>query len=71
MVFDPLMEKVWTDERNKMSIELVKAELCVSINYGMNCLEFAQYLDQPELSKLVHAAMRSKKNSFANKKTTL
>ena len=35
-----LMEKLWTDERNKMSIELVKAELCVSINYGMNCLVF-------------------------------
>ena len=40
-----LMEKVRTDERNKTSVELVKAELCVFINYGINCLEFAHYLD--------------------------
>ena len=58
------MEKVWTDEHNKTSVEL--EELCVCINYGINCLEFAHYLDQPEQSKLVHAAMGSKKNLFCN-----
>ena len=44
------MHKLWTDERNRLNINLIKAELCTKINYSMTCLEFNKFLmTKPEL----------------------
>jgi hypothetical protein len=39
-----LMNAGWTDTRNRMTRELVEAELCVKINYNMSCHEFYKYI---------------------------
>mgnify|MGYP000536528120 CR=1 FL=1 len=33
-------EKSGSDERNHLRPEIIKAELCVKVNYNFNCLEF-------------------------------
>lgn len=38
-IFSQIMN-MWTDVRNKCSVELVRSELTVSLNYEKNCSEF-------------------------------
>lgn len=35
-------------ERNKMRVNLVRAELCTKLNFKMTCQEFADYLSKDE-----------------------
>ena len=35
-----LMSNKWTDQRNQSSLELIKSELMVAINYDYSCKEF-------------------------------
>ena len=59
------MHNLWTDERNRLNINLIKAELCTKINYSMTCLEFNKFLMmKPELLK---AAKSDVKYSFRHK----
>ena len=45
-----IMTQLWSKERNRMTENLVKAELQVSLNYNMSCWEFYEYLKKnPEL----------------------
>jgi hypothetical protein len=37
-----LMENVSTDNRNRLRVEVVKAELCTKVNFNMTCMEFFQ-----------------------------
>ena len=39
-----LMGQCWTNKRNRMPSELVKAELLVKINFGMSCAEFHDFV---------------------------
>ena len=49
-----IMNNIWKDERNRLSVNLVKAELCVKLNYSMSCQEFYYYVkDNQELLNLV------------------
>jgi hypothetical protein len=34
------MENVWSEKINRLSVEMVKSELCVKLNYNINCQEF-------------------------------
>ena len=58
-----IMNNLWTDERNQMSTNLVKAELSCRINYDMSCEEFRQYLAKDEQLKLMNCIMSSEKYS--------
>lgn len=59
-----LMGNIWTDERNRMGVELVKAELCIKINYNMTCSDFLEYLKKTEQKELLKCAMNNEKYSF-------
>ena len=41
-----LMKNLWTDERNRLSTEMVKAELCFKLNYSLSCKEFYNFIKQ-------------------------
>jgi hypothetical protein len=36
-----LIKRIWTDDRNSMKTDLVKAEICINFNYSMSCPDFA------------------------------
>lgn len=49
-----LMGQIWTKQRNRMEVELVKAELYILINFNMSCSEFLNYVrSKPKLLKAV------------------
>lgn len=39
-----VMEKVWSDKRKRLKIEMVKAELFVHFIFNLNCHELFDYL---------------------------
>lgn len=54
-----LMKQTWTDNRNRMDVSLVKAELCVKINFNFNCNEFHEYVHRtPKLIKLCQSSQK-------------
>jgi hypothetical protein len=38
------MQNIWNNERNRLKVEMVKAELPVHFNYNMKCTEFANFI---------------------------
>ena len=38
------MRKVWRDDRNQMSFDMIKSEICIKSNFSMNCFEFKEYI---------------------------
>ena len=38
------MRKVWTDQRNQMSVGLIKAEICIKNNFSFNCNDFKTFI---------------------------
>lgn len=65
-----VMGNIWTDERNRLLVNMVKAELLVHFNFSMNCSEFSKYLnkDSETNKNLLEAAILSQKYKFKNKK---
>jgi hypothetical protein len=57
-----VMQNLWTDERNRMSINLVKAEICTRFNFSLSCYEFHEYVKNN--SELLSAAKSDKKYKF-------
>ena len=43
-----LMENFWTDVRNQSSVDLVKSELQVKLNYAMDCQTFSTFIRKKE-----------------------
>ncbi|CAH1109749.1 unnamed protein product [Psylliodes chrysocephalus] len=41
----------WTDERNRLSLESVKSELCVFFNINSSCTEFKDYISAASNAK--------------------
>jgi hypothetical protein len=39
-----IMFNVWTDERNRLSMNVVKAEICCRVNLKKSCSEFAEWV---------------------------
>jgi len=56
------MKKLWDDERSLMSIDLVRAEICIKSNFQMSCIEFADYVSKNEA--ILKAAKSNKKYTF-------
>ena len=42
------MHRIWRDDRNQMSIDLVKAEICINLNFSIVCVEFISYVKTNE-----------------------
>ena len=40
------MSNKWTDKRNQNSLELIKSELMVAINYDNSCKEFFKFAQE-------------------------
>jgi len=56
------MTKIWTDERNRMSVGLIKAEICIKNNFSIDCLDFKDFIQSNQ--KCIKAAKSDKKYSF-------
>ena len=54
-----IMKNILGDERNSLNNNTIKAEVCVKVNYSMNCSQFANFIkNEPQL---LSAARSSKK----------
>lgn len=57
-----LMNMYWSDNRNRCTLDLIKAELAIKTNFTMTCSEFNEFLNKnvnKEQSKALIAAARS------------
>lgn len=59
-----IMESVWRDDRNRMRVALVKAELCARVNIDMRCEEFLSFLKKDEQKSLLKEAKAQTKYNF-------
>lgn len=59
-----IMNNVWSDERNRLKVESVKAEICTKMNYDMKCKEFYEYIRKPEQIELLKSVLSNKKYTF-------
>lgn len=57
-----VMNNLWTDERNRLSVGIVKSELCIRYNLVYSCSEF--YDLAIKNSKLIKAAKSNAKYTF-------
>lgn len=57
-----LMNQAWTDNRNKMSVDLVKSELCIKANIDMDCISFYNFISNKKT--ILEAVKNDKKYSF-------
>lgn len=48
-----IMNNVWSNERNRLKIESVKAESCTKMNYDMKCKDFYKYIMSSEQRTLL------------------
>ena len=56
---------LWTDERNRMRPEFVKAELCVKVNFNFKCSDFLDYVAKQK--GLIKASQSEQKYNFKKK----
>jgi hypothetical protein len=56
------MHNLWNDERNRLSVKMVKAEICTKINYSMTSSEFNNFVANN--TKFINAAKYTDKYSF-------
>ncbi|MGH0178422.1 UNVERIFIED_CONTAM: hypothetical protein FKN15_077592 [Acipenser sinensis] len=58
-----IMKNLWTDERHRLQVDMVKAKLFVHCKYKMTCSEFAGFLKTGAAKELV-AATREEQYNF-------
>jgi len=59
-----VMKKVWKDDRNHLNVNVVKAELCVKLNFNMLCRDFYLYVkNNEELLSLVKSDKKYKRKN--------
>jgi hypothetical protein len=56
------LHRIWTDDRNRLSIDLIKAEICIKNNFEFNCIEFKSYVKSNE--KLLKSVKSQQKYDF-------
>ncbi|KAI4466368.1 hat family dimerization domaincontaining protein-related [Holotrichia oblita] len=57
-----IMNQLWNDDRNKLSVEMVKAELCIRSNIQLSCSEF--YSSLSDKAELIKSAKSNTKYHF-------
>lgn len=61
-----IMGNIWTNERNRLRLELIKGEICTKINFNMCCSDFLKFLNHKDQINLLKCAMGKNKYSFKN-----
>ena len=56
------MQKILTDDRCHMNVSLIRAEICISNNFDMNCSEFLKYVKTNE--KLLKSVKSAEKYNY-------
>jgi len=56
------LKRVWTDERNRMNISLIKAEICIKNNISLSCIDFKNFIKENE--NCIKAAKSYQKYKF-------
>ncbi len=64
-----IMNNIWSNDRNCMKVDLVKAEICICVNYSMSCNEFSEYVIKN--NELLRAAKSNQKYTFKFKKPVI
>lgn len=62
-----VMKNIWQDERNRLKVEMVKAELMVMFNYNITCSEFEEFLRTDAGKLLVKNVKSESKYNFKKK----
>ncbi len=57
-----IMYNLWSDERKRLSVKMVKSEICTKIDYSMSCSEFKNFVANN--TKFINAAKSNDKYSF-------
>ena len=57
-----IMHNIMTDKRNRLSVDLIKAEICTKVNYSMSCTEFYNVVSNNQ--SLILAAKSNQKYNF-------
>jgi hypothetical protein len=58
------LKLLWTNERNRLVIDMLKAEICTKFNYNLFCSKFQNII--LENKKLISAAKTQEKHKFKN-----
>lgn len=56
------MNHLWTDSSNKLSVDMVKAELCIRCNFSLTCREMHGVIKANQI--LLEACINEKKSNF-------
>jgi hypothetical protein len=56
------MRNTMTDERNRLCVNMLRAEICTKVNFNMSCPEFNQYVKTNR--RLINDAKSNDKYSF-------
>jgi hypothetical protein len=54
------MQNIWNNERNRLKVDMVKAEFLVHLNYNMKCTEFANFMKSDSGKELAKVATTEK-----------
>ncbi len=57
-----IMHNLWSDKSNRLSVKVVKAEICTKVNYSMTCSEFNNFVANN--TKFINTAKSTDKHSF-------
>jgi hypothetical protein len=38
------MKKIWSNDRNRLNVNMVKAEICTKVNFSINCNDFKTFV---------------------------
>lgn len=60
------MTNQWSDSRNRCSVELIRSELLITLNFEQSCSEF--YCSCLKDKQLLNAARSDKKYTYKKKK---
>lgn len=62
-----ILNNLYTKDRNRMSFDLIKAELIIRQNFDENCKNFQQYLLTPDAACLIKSVTKNTKYMWQNK----
>lgn len=63
-----ILNNLYSKERNRMSMDLIKAELIIRLNFDENCLNFKTFLNSDKAQKLLNAVKKNDKYLWQEQK---